>query len=195
MWVLEVKGFDRGHCIAATVIFLLLMALDGRTSLIMNEHACVCLKACGIMVQVIYVKIWKPWISSNCFLLFFFFFKCMCDLHRNINLIESAYKYYSQPYIKGSASTWNAVRFLLVALTAMYTQASKTPANWCGFSITFSHPFNIILLSRCLRASPSPSEVPARRNRLTRCSWWMWRSSYRDNREENRCVFSSLKAF
>lgn len=36
---------------------------------------------------------------------FFFFFKCMCDLYRNINLSESEYKYYSQPYIKRSVFT------------------------------------------------------------------------------------------
>lgn len=72
-------------------------------------------------------------------LTFFFFLKCMCDLYRNINQGESAYKYYSQPYIKGSVSTWNADCFLLVAVRAMYTLASKPPANWCGFSITFSH--------------------------------------------------------
>lgn len=106
-----------------------------------NEWACVCLSK----------SLWDHGVIDLCRVLeavniqqllftFFFFFKCMCDLYRNINLSESAYKYYSQPYIKGSVSTWNAVRFLLVAVTAMYTHASKPLANWCGFSITFSHP-------------------------------------------------------
>jgi len=145
------------------------MTPDRQTFLIMNECARLSkslwdhsvIDLCGALEAVNILQS----------LLTFFFFKCMCDLYRNINQGESAYKYYSQPYIKGSVSTWNADCFLLVAVRAMYTHASKPPANWCGFSITFSSSLKIILFSHCLGASHPPSEVTVRRSRLTRHSW------------------------